>query len=164
MSCIKGPAPDNPMAFVNVWAFTANLFERRIFRTNPRWAITCSADGLEGGYPGISGMGTTRDIQVLSAAQWILWYGQSLFKQVLDPLKKISRDAQREDDRGPFYRGEKGLSLERWHFWRNGFNAVALSGEEEKQKYSQECRDVAGKVADMMEVLERSMTPYRILV
>ena len=146
------------MGYVNAWAFTANLYERRVFRTDPREAIICLSEALEGARPGAGDIWTTRDLQVLSAAQWILWYGQSLFKQVLSPTEKVYPETPEYDDRGPLYQGKRGLSLDRWHFWRDGFNAIASSGKEEKQEYSQECRNVSAKVADMMEAFEKSMS------
>lgn len=157
MFCTKASDCSNPMAPVNVWAFSANLFERRIFPTNPHWAIVCLREAFEGARLGPDDIWTKHNIGLLSVAQWILWYGQSLFKQVLNPIDIMYPDTPEYDDTGPLYHGKRGLSLDRWHFWRDGFNAVALSGKEGKQEYSEECRDVAGKVADMMEVLENSM-------
>lgn len=63
---------------------------------------------------------------MMAAAQWILWYGQILFNQVLFPGDVSSEDLQHWTS-GPLYYGKNGLDLQRWHFWRDGFNAVALS-------------------------------------
>ena len=140
-----------------MWAFTANLYERRVFRTDPHRAIICLRDAFEGARPGAGDIWITRDLQVLSAAQWILWYGQSLLKQVLFPTEKVYPDTPEYDDTGPLYNGKSGLSLHRWHFWRDGFITVASSGKDEKQEHSQECRDVAAKAAEMMEAFEMNM-------
>jgi hypothetical protein len=61
---------------------------------------------------------------------------------------------------GPLYHGKAHLTLDRWHFWRDGYKAVASSGKEEDEKkwYSQECKDVAAKAAAMMDALEKNMT------
>ena len=59
---------------------------------------------------------------------------------------------------GPLYGGGKKLTLQRWHFWRDGYSAVALRGDDEKKAYSEECRDVAAKAAHLMDSIEGSMT------
>ena len=73
-----------------------------------------------------------RDVYVLAAAQWILSYGQSFFKQVLFP-GDVDSDDLRLWKQGPRYDCNAGLSLQRWHFWRDGFSAKA-SRERGKEK------------------------------
>ncbi|KAI9847730.1 MAG: hypothetical protein M1837_001978 [Sclerophora amabilis] len=146
--------PENANAYANFHAFAANIHERRIFRTNPTWAIWAQREAHE---TAGKEQGRYRDGYVLAAAQWILWYGQSLFKQVLFPGEISSRDLQRWKP-GPLYCGKAYLSLQRWHFWRDGFKSVA-SGEKEKVEWvSQECTNVAAKAAEMMDSMERNMT------
>ena len=98
-----------------------------------------------------------RQYYVLAAAQWILWYGQSFFKQVLF-LDDENIKHSRAWSPGPLYSGTSALSLHRWRFWKESFRTVALAGkDEEKGGYGQECRTVAAKAADMMDSLEKNM-------
>ena len=91
---------------------------------------------------------------MLAAAQYILWYGQSFFKQVIYS-REVSIDTLQGWTPGPLYRGPKFLSLHRWHFWRDGYNNVASGGKEE---FGRECRVVAAKAAAIMDSLEENMT------
>ncbi|KAI9837081.1 MAG: hypothetical protein M1819_000730 [Sarea resinae] len=151
----SGPDPENPSAYINFHAFVANLHERRIFRTDHTWAIWAQRDALENPQ---EDQGVIRDAYVLAAAQWILWYGQSLFKQVLSHGEVSPKDLQYWKP-GPLYNGKADLSLHRWHFWRDAFAAVASSETiEEKGGYGQECKNVSAKVAAMMDSLEQNMT------
>ena len=59
---------------------------------------------------------------------------------------------------GPLYDGKAHLTLDRWHFWKNVYRAVAAGGGEEKERYSKERRNVAAKAAALMDALEMSMT------
>lgn len=74
-----------------------------------------------------------RDPLLLSAAQWILWYEQSLFKQLLSLSEADDSDDLEKFWPGPLYLGKAGLSLDRCRFWRNGFDAVAHEGENEER-------------------------------
>ncbi|KAI9818968.1 MAG: hypothetical protein M1832_004136 [Thelocarpon impressellum] len=76
---MNSPDPDNPGAYVNFHAFAANLADRGIFTTYPTWAIWAQREAHEDRRE----QGVIGDAYVLAAAQWILWYRQSLFKQVL---------------------------------------------------------------------------------
>jgi hypothetical protein len=98
----------------------------------------------------------TRDSWTLAAAQWIVWSGQSLFKQVL----YLGLDGTQADLKiatcrpGPLYNGDSTstLSLQRWRFWKEGFRSVALL-----DGASEECKTVAAKAADMMDTIEDNM-------
>lgn len=92
-----------------------------------------------------------RDAWVLGAAQLILWHGQGLFKLVLSPEDLV------EDDKVPRWLvgepEEHGpIELEKWVLWRDRFNEVAGN-----ETYGAECRDVAKKAAEIMNVIKRSM-------
>ena len=60
--------PQNPSEYVNFHAFAANLYERRIFRADPTWAIWAQREAHE---IGRKEHGSVRDGYVLAAAQWI---------------------------------------------------------------------------------------------
>ena len=152
---ITEPDPDCPNNYVNFHAFAANLFERRILPTKPTWAIWAQREAHEDENEPAS---TMRDYYVLAAAQWILWYGQSFFKQVLFQDDESTKDSQMWTP-GRLYSGTRSLSLHRWQFWKESFRTVALAGkDEEKGGYGQECRTVAAKAADIMDSLEENMT------
>ena len=103
---------------------------------------------------------------MLAAAQWILWYGQSFFKQVIYPGDITSEDLQHWTP-GPLYDGKAHLTLHRWHFWRDSFKAVASGRRAEEDEkgfgqdedgFGQECRMVSAAAADLMDSFERNMT------
>ena len=204
------PDPEDPQRFVNFHAFVANIDERRIFSTDPLWAIWTQREAHEdrrrSEFPG-QDQDCVRDAYVMAAAQWILWYGQTLFKQLLSPRKTSDKNYQYWEP-GPTHNGKALLSLHQWHFWRDGFRAVAswskrkkprsnhkatlslhrwhfwrdgfravASGhteekgekkgekkekiencEEAQKGYSQECKNLAMRAANLMDSLEQNMT------
>lgn len=152
-----GPDPEEPRLYVNFHAFAANLFERHIWLTTPTWAIWAQRSAHEGRTPSNDRRGVPNDIYVLAAAQWIIWGGQTFFKQLLSPPDVSSEDL-RNWTPGPLYNGKAHFSLHRWHFWRDGYYAVASSGKEDEKGYSQECKDVAARAAAIMDALEKNMT------
>ena len=148
--------PDYPSRYVNFHAFAANLDERRCFSTDPTWAIWPQSDEHETDQEDQEDQGSIRDAEMLAAAQWILWYGQSFLKQILF-REDVSTDTLQMWSPGPLYDGKSFLSLHRWHFWRDSFSAVA-SEEKREKGFGQECKTVAGKAADLMDSLEKNMT------
>ncbi|KAI9750028.1 MAG: hypothetical protein M4579_006634 [Chaenotheca gracillima] len=154
-----GPDEGRPGAYISFHAFSAQLDERRIVsRTDPSWAIFTHRDAFEGRRHFDKREGD-EEAYVLVAAQYILWDGHSLFRQIL-VLRQGDFDIDASDLRawtpGPLYRGKPYLTVDRWHFWRDGYRAVAA--EKKEERYSQECRDVATKAANLMEALEKSLT------
>lgn len=93
-----------------------------------------------------------RDQYILAAAQWILWSGHSLFKQILYPDDEFP-NGQPIWEPGPLYGGPPLLSVHRWRFWRDGFKVAA-----QNHNQSGECRNVSSKVVKMMESIEEAMT------
>ena len=118
---------DKPHALINFAAFVAHLEERRVLLTDPTWAIWPLRDAFEDDVDGWE-----YDVYVLRAAQWILWYSQSLFKQLLFSGSITLRDSTTWES-GELYKGNWGLSLERWHFWRDCFKAAAASEQDIKE-------------------------------
>jgi len=110
--CTIGPDPDDPSIYVTFHAFAANLFERRIFHTNPTWAIWAQREAHENSPAEESSI---RAAYVLAAAQWILWSGQSFFRQVIFTGDVSHKDLQFWTP-GPLYGGDSQLSLQRWRF------------------------------------------------
>ncbi|KAI9675627.1 MAG: hypothetical protein M1817_000994 [Caeruleum heppii] len=148
--CLVGPDPDDPSQYVNYHAFAAHLWEHRIFSTDPTWAIWAQRDALEGR---VDVEDDEQDAYVLAAAQWILWYGQSFFKQVMYPGDVTPNDL-RGWSPGPLYDGKAALNLHRWHFWRDSYREIACSVDE---GYSAECKNVSARVVEIMDSLERIM-------
>ena len=154
-----GPDPDNPGHYVNFHAFAANLNERRVFDGGPTLAIWALREAHEEICKEEGKIGQLmRDELILAAAQWILWCGQSLFKQVLFQGNVDPGDVENSWRPGELYRGEGGLSMGRWGFWRDGFGAVAARAGGEKEGHGEECVRVAARAANMMEALEENMT------
>ena len=151
-----GPFPDYPLSYyVNFHAFAANVFEYRIFSKGSTWAIWALREAHE---ESRNEKASLRDMYVLAAAQWILWYGQSFFKEIIYP-GEIDNNTLRRWQPGPLYTGTQFLSLHRWQFWKDSFkNVVSGEQDEEKGGYGLECRSVSAKAADIMDALERNMT------
>ena len=97
------------------------------------------------------------DIYVLAAAQWILSYGQSFFKQALFP-RDVNSDNLRLWKPGPRYDGNARVSFQRCHFWRDRFIAEAPGERRRKKGRGEECMVVAAKAAESMDSSERSRT------
>ena len=153
-----GPDAENPGHYVNFHAFAANLAEHRVSGRGPTWAIWALREGLEetckedGQHQQL-----VQDELVLAAAQWILWCGQSLFKQVMFPNEVDFDKFEKSWGPGELYHGANGLSMERWRFWCQRFNTIATQLGEKGAPYGKECTSVAARAAAIMESLEESM-------
>lgn len=153
---------------MNFHCFAANLIEQRVLYDDPTWAIWALRDAHEE-FCKEEGKWRQhiRDERMMAAGQWILWWGQGLFKQVIFPREVDLDDIANSLRPGQLYRGEGGLSLGRWRFWKDGFASVAAGAEGEKDGYGEECVRVLAKAADIMETLEESMmfdgVPFRIM-
>lgn len=133
-----GPGDDDepPMYYVNYQAFLANLEDIGLFVPGPRSAILAmrsafqDIDEKEG--PEIRGA------WIMGAAQWILWNGQGLFKQLLWPGN--NQTGMRFD-----------MSV--WRAWNNGFKDTAARGD-----FGKECKNVSKRAFEIMDVLEKQMS------
>ncbi|KAF7719551.1 DUF3632 domain-containing protein [Penicillium ucsense] len=171
----KGPNASNPTHYINYNSFLAHLYSHRIFPTDPTYALWAMRAAFEDDRD--SEPAELRSAWVLGAAQWILWNGQGLFQLVMEPaLFDVTLEtwpALRREQAwgvGRWYegRGEGGLSLERWRFWRGGFGQVETGvgdglgdGDADadggNDGFSEECRVVAGRARELMEGFERNM-------
>ena len=147
-----GPEPDDPRRWVNYNAFATHLSERHWKSTDPIWAIQAMREAHE---DALDGPQSVRDALVMAAAQGVFWYGQSLFKQV---LHSAGPEDTGDWSCGSLYKGEAGLTLQRWYFWRDGFKDVASGAKGGEKGLGEECRRVAGKAAVGMDALESMMT------
>ena len=99
-----------------------------------------------GYFPGI------RDQYILAAAQWIMWNGQNLFKQLVHiDGEDDSVNGRPSCSTGPLYNGDSKLSLDRWQFWTNGFSSTV-----EDDSLNEECRTIS-KVVRLMDSIRESM-------
>lgn len=125
--------------FVNFQAFQANLVASDIHLPGYLRTLEDAFDEQQRN----SDEPEVRDAWVMGAAQCILWWGQGLYKEVLCPYIEDLNDKS-YPPRGP--------TLQRWHEWATGFRQAA-----QREGAGKESRQVAGRAADMMEVIERCM-------
>lgn len=155
---IRDPGDDgaDPARYVNYQAFLANITDIGIWLPGSKdavWALHSAFAATDRG--GERDAAAVHKAWVLGAAQWILWFGQGLFKQVLCPDHPHAHDTARvEGGRGDIRASAPGYAtLRQWTEWKRGFTAFAgLEGT------GHECGRVASKAADMMEVLEKGMS------
>ena len=150
---------DNLMPDVNFQAFAAVLTKVGAFRGDITWALWAQREAHE---EDVSTRWTATDEDafiahdgnVLSAAQWILWYGKGFFKQVLCPGTASAHDLRCWKP-GPLYKGEAYPSLHRWHFWRDAYMVVASRKNEKETELGLECMAVALRAVNEMDALEK---------
>lgn len=87
----------------------------------------------------------------MGAAQYILWYGQSLFKHIICQ-GEISAENKKMWHFGRHHEGQQLLGQGRWRFCMESFCAAARN-----ETFAAECRSVAGNAANIMEALEGGM-------
>jgi hypothetical protein len=149
---LLAPDDENPAEYVNCNSFVAHLYERRIFPTNPTYAIWAMRAALEEDLANEEK--TVRSAYMLGAAQWLLWNGQTLFKLITD--SDLHNNTTSDDLQlwkpGPLYRGKGIFDLERWKFWKYRFAQVIKECD-----VTDECKEVTGNVVDLMDSIERSM-------
>ena len=95
---------------------------------------------------------TVRDAWVMGAAKWIIWGGQSLLKLHLDPGDEMVPTGTPSKSELERIMNLKRITLHTWHTWTSEFRKAA-----ESDGFGDECRDVAKRAADLMEVLEKAM-------
>lgn len=145
------PQEENPGEYVNYHAFVANLEQCHVFHSDPTYAVCAMRDAFEKNQE--DKPVSIRDAYVLGAAQWILWNGQNLFTQIRYPGDLLPKDKSQKRSLEEPDHHEPLLTLQKWHFWRDRFRAVAG----EKHEASDECKAVAVKAADMMDAFEKNM-------
>lgn len=148
----------------NLNAFTANLFATGMFGPSPGRAVTLMRCAFEEKTRNTSGKekGETeeesweRHCDVIAAAQWVLGFGQALYKLVAydgigDEIGENGR-TRWWLDKDLEASGMTARSIERWRFWRAGFEAVS-----NEIGASEECKRVSARAAALMDALEESM-------
>ncbi|KAL3476732.1 hypothetical protein BJX99DRAFT_258066 [Aspergillus californicus] len=147
-----GPNPDIPNEWPNLSAFYAHLEACHIHPYRPSSAIqtlrSAFEERMEDEEDYFQGM---KDQSILAAAQYILWSGNELFKAV-----SYAGDVEESDQGawhpGPLYDGDWTLNLQRWRFWKGGFEAAV-----QDESLGEEARDVADRAAKLMGVFESTL-------
>lgn len=129
----------------------ANLFSTGVWGTSPGNALDVLRETFETKAPEEA---WERDSNIMAAAQWILWHGQTLLKLVIFDQSDNTSEIAGHWRLGKAYAGPsiEPRSIERWRFWKGGFEAV-----ENFPDASDECRNVARKAARVMACLEDGM-------
>ncbi|KAJ5825489.1 hypothetical protein N7474_002627 [Penicillium riverlandense] len=149
-----GPSEEDPQAWPNFNAFLAHAQSRGVGPKEPEWALETLRDTFERGidpsnFRDFSNFEGERDQEIIAAAQYILWDGQSMFKRCLCPVPGDMGHDSYNRLRDGYYM----FSLGRWRRWKNGFKKNA----EEENGVGEECRKVCAKTAALMETMEASM-------
>lgn len=134
------PEDDDATAerYVNYQAFAAHLSGEGVYLPGPEDVHGIMRDASDEGVAHITHEGEShavRDAWVLGAAQWIIWGGQGLFKQVVLPVS----DGQ--------------ITMKEWKEWKANFYMVVAS-----EKYGEECISAANRAVDIMDALEKGMS------
>lgn len=158
----KGPGPEadeTPLEWVNYHAFLAQLEAAGVWTARmPTFAVWEMRDAFETERSGKDdGQGHLHEYHVMAAAQWIIWDGQEIYKYMVNPLPVSDVEAKMwrlgnccTPSSVPI------VSLARWKFWKQGFKAAGA----ERGEGSYECKDLAGRAAAMMDVIEGSISFY----
>ncbi|KFZ23055.1 hypothetical protein V502_02465 [Pseudogymnoascus sp. VKM F-4520 (FW-2644)] len=145
-----GSDGEDPVRYVNYQAFVSLVNEGSFWNPSTGDAlaimeITFTEDHKKEA-------STVRDAWVMGAAQWILWGGQSLLKLHLNPRDEMVPTGILSKSELERIMNLKRITLHTWHIWTGEFRKTAESDE-----FGVECRDVAKRAADLMEVLEKAM-------
>ncbi|PWY95903.1 hypothetical protein BO94DRAFT_620264 [Aspergillus sclerotioniger CBS 115572] len=148
----NGPSAEYPQVWPNLMAFYAHISSMHVLGHDPTYAIwTMRGAFEERPVPWDPPFEGERDQRIIAAAQYILWDGLELFKEVVSPGTIEERPSWMP---GLLCFSEHRLSLRRWHFWKKGFE----KSREEGNGLSEECRKVAGKAAALMETIEEGLS------
>ncbi|KAG8622991.1 hypothetical protein KVT40_007967 [Elsinoe batatas] len=118
----------DPIEFVNFEAFLARLLAVDISTDFMGFAEEPMIWAFKDDHSGQDQR--LRDAYVLAAAQWILTSASALLALCQE--------------------GKRYLTVAKWMEWQEGFRKVA-----DDEQHSQECRKIAGQVADMMALEEK---------
>ncbi|KAH8694029.1 hypothetical protein BGW36DRAFT_361851 [Talaromyces proteolyticus] len=141
---LADPGDDDtePVRYINFQSFLAHLMGLGLFHADTHDAERAMRLAFEQDHADESIV--IHDAWILGAAQWILWYGQELFKLLL--WKENGEEAFEKDKTG-------STILKKWDSWKGKFEeATGESGG-----HGDECRKVAKRAVEIMAVLERVM-------
>ncbi|RFU27689.1 hypothetical protein B7463_g8636, partial [Scytalidium lignicola] len=148
----NGSDTEHPEYWVNFHAFVANFYETGVFGAQPGYALWMMRDSFEEKMPKEA---CEQDLNVMAAAQWIIWYGQSLFKLILYGDDQDEDENAKESWRfGKQYTGPliQRRSVERWRYWKQCFQLIVSDTDS-----SDECKKLASRSANLMDAIEKSM-------
>ena len=146
------PEADDPQVYVNFQAFMAALWAIELWGPGEAQALYAMRDAFE--ESSANREKWEADSYTMAAAQWILFYGQGIFKMILNPAG-IDSETDTVWRFGRHFSGSEKLkpgSVERWRFWQSCFDAAAKDDSSSK-----ECQDLARRAADLMDAIAKSM-------
>ena len=89
---------------------------------------------------------------VSAASEWIIRYGQQLYKKLLDEQQlPIEKRMNIRKECGSLYHGPPCLSRERWQFWKRGFSEVTDEVDEATAKMALEAESAMERIEKDME-------------
>jgi hypothetical protein len=147
---VTASAADDPAATragVSFHAFVARLFHAGVSPGSETTAIWILRDALEENDD--ADTGSNADGELMQAAMYIEYAGASLVRQLsLQPKPpQLDETEKRMTKGGPLWKGESGLSTERWRFWGKRFREQAS-----KPATSEEAKELALHAARLIEV------------
>jgi hypothetical protein len=146
-----GPYIENPIEWVNINAFQASLFATGIWGASKGTSVTMMRWVFE---KAKKNEVWEQEADIMAAAQWIIWFGHNLFKLILyDDVSLDDDDAWRMGD-GITDTSMQPRSVERWRFWKAGFDAVAAN-----ENTGSDCKKLAARAAGLMGSIEQAMCP-----
>lgn len=148
---LSAPGDDgaDPARYINFQAFLAHVQSAGLFLPSNDYARYAMQSAFNEDHSKDSRQ--IRDAWVLGAAQWVLWYGQDMFKLLMWSKETFNSKAEEKD-----FEAEKTrlVTLTDWKTWKMKFNDVAagIGG------HGEECRGLAKRVAGIMSALEQGMS------
>ncbi|KIH90541.1 hypothetical protein SPBR_09042 [Sporothrix brasiliensis 5110] len=139
-----------PYDWVNINAFEAKLCAIGIWGTTPGQGFIQLRYVFEQPKR-LEATAFETNTEIMAAAQWIIWFGQSMFNFFLyDEGSESSYicDLWNEEGTVPF----QPRSLERWRFWAKKFDEVGSWSDA-----TDECKDLTARAARIMHALEENM-------
>ncbi|KAF7554204.1 hypothetical protein G7Z17_g3063 [Cylindrodendrum hubeiense] len=128
-----GPDPDNenegactPSGWVNLNSFLALLFASGVVRWQnfPVWELR---EGLEEELS----PGEVADCGVAAASEWLIQAAPALLRLCLIDEDDLDEPIRRSNRAGSLFKGNPGLNLERWGFWKRRLGEVRGTVSEE---------------------------------
>jgi hypothetical protein len=144
--------------YMNFQAFNAAVWAIGVFRGDGRgesWAAQVMRDAFE---TQERREAWEKECYIITAALWIIIYGQCLFHQIRDGDVSQGKTQQERNWAWRFGEGIPELeameprSVERWQFWQHCFDRVAQDSTSTK-----ECTGLALRTAGLMKSMELSM-------
>lgn len=133
---------------VSFHAFVARLLHAGISQGSETTAIWMLRDSLEEDVD----KGGDIDRDLMTAAVYIEYAGATLVQKLaLQPEPRLDEAQQRMLKGGGLWKGQSGLTVDRWTFWGDRFSKLA------EKATRQEAKDLAGHAARLIEVWTQTL-------